>query len=231
MSNLSLDSVYALEVSALKKHFLQGENTIEVLRGIDFSLNAGELVALVGQSGSGKTTLLQMLGLLDRPSSGSIRIGGHYAADLSDDERSKLRCKYLGFVFQFHHLLPEFSALENLIIPQMMLGTVRAKAESKAKELLADLGLEHRLHHRPAELSGGEQQRVAIGRALINDPSVLLADEPTGNLDTDTSEQVLQVLLKMTKERSVAALIVTHNPHIAVRMNRTLYMKDGRLST
>jgi lipoprotein-releasing system ATP-binding protein len=219
-----------LEVRNVKRSYTQGEHTLDILKGINLSIGASEMVALVGQSGSGKTTLLQLLGLLDRPSSGEILLNGSQVNTFSDDARSKLRRKYLGFVFQFHHLLPEFTALENCVIPQMVDGKSRAQATQRASELLGELGLEKRMNHKPSELSGGEQQRVAIGRALVNDPALLLADEPTGNLDPETSEQVFSLLLKLTRDRGVGALIVTHNPVIAERMKRIVYMRNGLLA-
>lgn len=219
----------ALELKNITRNFKQAGETLEVLRGANLVLKRGEIVALVGPSGSGKTTLLQITGLLDQPTSGKVVIGGRAVESAKDELRTKRRLQDLGFVYQFHHLLPEFSAEENVMLPQMVAGVTKADARKKAAVLLGDLGLGHRLTHRPAQLSGGEQQRVAIARALANDPKVILADEPTGNLDPHTADQVFAILLKIAREKGVAALIATHNYDLASRMDRTVLMEDGVL--
>ena len=222
-------SEIALELQGITRHFKQGGDTLEVLRGANLTLHRGEIVALVGPSGSGKTTLLQITGLLDQPTDGRIIIGGEAVKGKKEGIRTERRLRDLGFVYQFHHLLPEFSAEENVMLPQMVAGVSKRAARKKAADLLADLGLGHRLTHRPAQLSGGEQQRVAMARALANDPKVILADEPTGNLDPHTAEQVFAMLLRIAREKGVAALIATHNYELAGRMDRTVLMEDGVL--
>ncbi|MCA1939537.1 MAG: ABC transporter ATP-binding protein [Caenispirillum bisanense] len=220
----------ALRLAEVRRSFKQGGETLEVLRGIDLSIAKGEIVALVGPSGSGKSTMLQICGLLEKPSSGTVAIAGTEAGRLSDDKRTALRRSHLGFVYQYHHLLPEFSAVENVVIPQMIAGVSRGKAKERAMMLLDGMGLANRASHRPAELSGGEQQRVAICRALANRPKLLLADEPTGNLDPHTSDHVFGGFLHLVREEGLAALIATHNPDLAGRMDRTVRLNDGRLS-
>jgi lipoprotein-releasing system ATP-binding protein len=219
----------ALELAGVKRIFRQAGVELAVLNGIDLVLRPGELVALVGPSGAGKSTLLHVAGLLERPSGGEVRIDGKECGALSDDRRTQLRRSTLGFVYQFHHLLPEFSALENVMIPQMIAGVARGAARDKATELLRRVGLGERLGHRPARLSGGEQQRVAIMRALANDPRVLLADEPTGNLDHATAEGVMATLIEVTRATGLAALIATHNLDLAHRLDRIVALEDGRL--
>lgn len=216
-------------VSGLKRSFTQGSATIEVLRGVDLKVGAGEIVALLGPSGSGKSTLLQALGLLEGGFSGSIQIGSEEAARLDNDGRTRLRRDMLGFVYQFHHLLPDFSALENVILPQLIQGASRSDAAERAESLLGSLGLSARLDHRPSQLSGGEQQRVAVARALANRPSLILADEPTGNLDEATADVVLGEFLKLVRLEGSAALIATHNERIAAKMDRTLRLHEGIL--
>ncbi|MCH9019662.1 MAG: ABC transporter ATP-binding protein, partial [Proteobacteria bacterium] len=203
---------------------------IEVLRGVSLELSAGEIVALVGPSGAGKSTLLHIAGLLERVDGGMVVIGGEPCGRLSDGERTRLRRERLGFIYQFHHLLPEFSALENVALPQMIAGVKRGPARDRARELLASLGLEERADHRPGQLSGGEQQRVAIARALANGPRVLLADEPTGNLDHATAMGVFDQLVARVRETGVAALVATHNLELAGRMDRVLALQDGTLT-
>lgn len=220
----------ALELRDITRQFVQAGETLDVLRGINMTLRRGEIVALVGPSGSGKTTMLQIAGLLDQPTSGHIAIGGRAVESARDSIRTKRRLEDLGFVYQFHHLLPEFSAEENVMLPQMVAGVKREDARKKAGELLGELGLGKRLTHRPAQLSGGEQQRVAIARALANDPKVILADEPTGNLDPHTAEHVFALLMKIARHRGVAALVATHNYDLAGRMDRTLIMEEGVLN-
>jgi lipoprotein-releasing system ATP-binding protein len=218
-----------LRLAGLRLAYRQGMREIEVLKGASAALHAGEAVALVGPSGSGKSSLLHVVGLLDRPDSGEIVIDGRDCATMSDAERTRARRRDIGFVYQFHHLLPEFTALENVMLPQLILGRTRKEAEARARDLLGRLGLGERVEHRPPELSGGEQQRVAISRALANNPKVLLADEPTGNLDPPTADAVFSQLLEIIREEKVAALIATHNYDIAAAMARTLQLRNGLL--
>ena len=219
----------ALELAGVKRIYRQGGVELAVLNGADLALQPGELVALVGPSGAGKSTLLHLAGLLERPDAGQVRVAGEECGGLSDERRTLLRRATLGFVYQFHHLLAEFSALENVMIPQMIAGVGRGAAREKAAGLLRRVGLGERLTHRPARLSGGEQQRVAIVRALANDPRVLLADEPTGNLDHTTAESVMATLIEVTRATGLAALIATHNLDLARRLDRIVALEDGRL--
>lgn len=212
----------ALKLTDISKVYSRAEESISILKNLNLEVKAGEVVALVGQSGSGKTTLLQIAGLLDTPTAGQVSICGEDLSKASDKKRTLARRKYLGFIYQFHHLLPEFSALENVVLPQMIAGTAQKKAEKKAKELLGELGLSARLTHRPARLSGGEQQRVAIARALANSPALILADEPTGNLDPKTAGEVFAMFMRLAKERGQAALVATHNLELAGRMDRVI---------
>ncbi len=218
-----------LQLAGVVRVFRQGRDSLAVLKGANLSLRAGEIVALVGPSGAGKSTLLHIAGLLEKPDEGEVIIADLACGALDDDERTRLRRANLGFVYQYHHLLPEFSALENVIVPQAIAGLARGEAESRARELLATLGLSERAHHRPARLSGGEQQRVAIARALANAPAVLLADEPTGNLDPHTADEVFGLLLRLARGANLAALIATHNLDLARRMDRTIRLHDGVL--
>jgi lipoprotein-releasing system ATP-binding protein len=218
-----------LLLKSLSRTFVQGSSALEIFHNIDFALGRGELVALVGQSGAGKSTLLQIAGLLDAPSGGEVLLAGRLASGASDADRTSLRREFIGFVYQAHHLLPEFSALENVAIPRLIAGGTRAEAENEARRLLTKIGLELRLSHRPSELSGGEQQRVAIARALVNRPKVLLADEPTGNLDPGTASGVFDILLAMVRAEGLSALIATHNYELARKMDRTLVLDRGRL--
>ena len=220
----------ALRLSGVTRAFAQGRKRLEVLRGVDFSLAPGEIVALVAPSGAGKSTLLHIAGLLDTPTAGEVAIDGEPVAGLPDRARTAVRRDSLGFVYQFHHLLPEFTAEENVVIPQMTAGRSRAEASERARALLARVGLAERTGHRPAELSGGEQQRTAICRALANAPRVLLADEPTGNLDPETSGRVFDLLLEVVRETGLAALIATHNDALAARMDRTVRLEGGRIA-
>ncbi|MCH7929225.1 MAG: ABC transporter ATP-binding protein [Proteobacteria bacterium] len=220
-----------LALDGVSRTFEQGGVRLEVLRGVSLELAAGEIVALVGPSGAGKSTLLHIAGLLERVDGGVVFIGGEPCGRLSDGERTRLRRERLGFIYQFHHLLPEFSALENVMLPQMIAGAKRGPARDRARELLASLGLEERADHRPGQLSGGEQQRVAIARALANAPRVLLADEPTGNLDHATAMGVFDQLVARVRETGVAALVATHNLELAGRMDRVLGLEDGALTT
>ncbi len=219
-----------LQLRDVRRTYGKGEQAIEVLRGVNLELRAGEMVALLGPSGSGKSTLLHAAGLLDPPTSGEVLIQGENTEALHDNARTKLRSHTVGFVYQFHHLLPEFSAAENIILPQLLAGHTRAAAEQRAHELLVAVGLADRAHHRPAEMSGGEAQRVAIARALANRPKLLLADEPTGNLDETTAENIFQLLLSLARAEGVAMLIVTHNQTLAARMDRVVTMHNGRLT-
>ena len=219
-----------LETTALRRSFTQGEVTIHVLNGIDLAIQPGEIVALLGPSGSGKSTLLQAVGLLEGGFEGSIRINGTEAASLDTDARTDLRRDALGFVYQFHHLLPDFDARENVILPQMIYGGTRDAANARADSLLTTLGLGDRLEHRPAKLSGGEQQRVAVARALANRPPLILADEPTGNLDEKTADTVLAEFLRLVRDEGSAALVATHNERLAARMDRVLRLHEGLLA-
>jgi lipoprotein-releasing system ATP-binding protein len=214
----------------VRRSFTQGELTIEVLRGVNLTVGAGEIVALLGPSGSGKSTLLQAVGLLEGGFTGSIRIKGEEAASLDNDGRTRLRRDCLGFVYQFHHLLPDFSAIENVILPQLIHGATTEAATARASELLGALGLAQRLDHRPSQLSGGEQQRVAVARALANRPPLILADEPTGNLDEATADIVLGEFLTLVRGEGSAALIATHNERIAAKMDRVVRLHDGVLA-
>jgi len=220
----------ALRMEAVRKVYNPGAPTeVVALDGATLALARGEVVALVAPSGAGKSTLLHVAGLLDAPSSGEVLVEGARAGGLDDRARTRLRREAIGFVYQFHHLLPEFTALENVALPQRAAGVARGAAEARARALLALVGLEPRAGHRPAELSGGEQQRVAFCRALANRPRILLADEPTGNLDPETSERVFAALLDMVRGAGMAALIATHNPDLAARMDRTLRLSHGRI--
>jgi lipoprotein-releasing system ATP-binding protein len=231
MNEMAGETAAALTLSAVRRSFRQGRETLDVLRGADLEIGRGEIVALVGPSGSGKSTLLQIAGLLERPDAGTVTIGGTDCAQAGDRERTRLRRLHLGFVYQYHHLLPEFSAEENVILPQMIAGTAKAAAAGRAGALLQAMGLADRARHRPAELSGGEQQRVAICRALANRPRLLLADEPTGNLDPHTADGVFAELLRLVREEGLSALIATHNPDLAARMDRKVTLREGRLET
>ena len=213
----------------LRRSFIQGEVVIEVLRGVDLSVERGEIVALLGPSGSGKSTLLQAVGLLEGGFEGSIRVAGREAARLDSHARTELRRDFLGFVYQFHHLLPDFSAVENVILPQLIHGATQTDAEARAERLLTRLGLDRRLGHRPSQLSGGEQQRVAVARALANRPALVLADEPTGNLDEATAQVVLAEFLRLVRDEGSAALVATHNERLAAKMDRVVRLHEGRL--
>lgn len=218
-----------LATRGLTRSFTQGDVTIDVLRGVDLTVNAGEIVALLGPSGSGKSTLLQAVGLLEGGFSGSIRLCGEEAARLSNDGRTRLRREKLGFVYQFHHLLPDFSAVENVVLPQLIYGASPADARDRATSLLSSLGLAERLEHKPSRLSGGEQQRVAVARALANRPALVMADEPTGNLDEKTADIVLDEFIRLVREQGSAALIATHNERLATRMDHIVRLQNGSL--
>lgn len=218
-----------LELKKVVKTFKQGDQTLEVLRGVDLDIMPGEIVAMIGPSGSGKSTMLQIAGLLDKPTDGDIYLDGQKCSKLGDAMRTSLRRDYLGFVYQYHNLLADFDATENVVLPQLISGVSLKEATEKSRWLLSRLGLEKRLKHRPAELSGGEQQRVAIARALANTPKLLLADEPTGNLDPKTAEAVFSELLAIVKETKLSALIATHNYELANKMDRKVRLQDGVL--
>ena len=230
MSEPSSPNVPVVSLKGLRRSFEQGGQRIDVLRGVNLDIMPGEIVALLGPSGSGKSTLLQAVGLLEGGFEGSIAIAGVQAEDLPGDERTRLRRDHLGFVYQFHHLLPDFDARENVVMPQMIRGVARSEAEARAASLLSSLGLGHRLTHRPSQLSGGEQQRVAVARALANRPTMVLADEPTGNLDETTSDTVLAQFLDLVRGEGSAALVATHNERLASRMDRVVRLHEGVLT-
>jgi lipoprotein-releasing system ATP-binding protein len=219
-----------LSLQSVGRIYKSDAGDLPVLRGANLTLAAGEIVALVAPSGTGKSTLLHLAGLLEKPDSGAVFIDGQDAGRLSDQDRTKIRRDKIGFVYQFHHLLPEFTALENVILPQMIAGTPRRAASNRAKSLLEAFGLSSRLAHLPGKLSGGEQQRVAIARALANRPSLILADEPTGNLDITTSDRVFTELLRIVRDQGVACLIATHNAELASRMDRVVTLRDGLIA-
>ena len=214
----------------ISRHFRQGELTLDILKGAELAVWSGESVALVAPSGSGKSTLLHIAGLLEHPDSGEVYIDGAPTSNLSDAARTRIRRNDIGFVYQFHHLLPEFSALENVMLPQMVRGLSRRESSARAAELLSYLGLKDRLTHRPAEMSGGEQQRVAIARAVANAPRILMADEPTGNLDTATGHEIIELLLRLHEERGNCMIIVTHDDRIAALGQRTYRLEEGVLT-
>ena len=218
-----------VRLTDLARSFEQGGVRIDVLRGVNLEIAPGEIVALLGPSGSGKSTMLQAVGLLEGGFRGRIEIAGTDASALPPEGRTKLRREHLGFVYQFHHLLPDFNAIENVVIPQLVSGRTKAEAEERAQAILTSLGLGHRLHHRPSQLSGGEQQRVAVGRALANRPQLVLADEPTGNLDETTADVVLEQFLALVRGEGSAALVATHNERLARRMDRVVRLHDGVL--
>ena len=223
------DDTPVLHLNAVSRHYLQGDERLDILNGADLAVWPGQSVALIAPSGSGKSTLLHIAGLLERPDGGEVFVAGKATSALGDGSRTRLRRTALGFVYQFHHLLPEFSALENVMLPQMVRGLKRPEAEGRARELLSYLGLKDRMSHRPGELSGGEQQRVAIARAVANAPRVLLADEPTGNLDPRTSERVFMALSQLVRASGLAAVIATHNMELAARMDRRVTLRDGKV--
>jgi len=224
------EDVPILFLHNIERHYRQGDETLHVLNGIELALWAGQSVALVAPSGAGKSTLLHIAGLLEHPDHGDVYIEGRATAILADQERTRIRRNEIGFVYQSHHLLPEFSALENVLLPQMIRGLKRAEAKTRAVELLEYLGLGARLNHRPAELSGGEQQRVSIARAVANAPRILLADEPTGNLDVHTAEHVFSALSQLVRASGLATIIATHNMDLAARMDRRVTLRDGKIT-
>jgi lipoprotein-releasing system ATP-binding protein len=224
-----IDQNLAMEMQSVERHYEQGDERLTILNGVNFKLNRGETVALIAPSGAGKSTLLHMAGLLERADGGEVILDGVACSGLSDEQRTEVRGKSIGFVYQFHHLLPEFTASENVVIPQLINGLPKGEAEERAVELLGYLKLGHRTSHRPSELSGGEQQRVAIARAVANAPSVLLADEPTGNLDPETASYVFDALEALVKQSGLSAMVATHNHELAKRMDRCVTLKDGLL--
>ncbi|MHC8509627.1 MAG: ABC transporter ATP-binding protein [Rhodospirillales bacterium] len=225
-----MSTLPALRLEGVRRRFGEGPSALEILRGVNLSLAPGEIAALCGPSGSGKSTLLHIAGLLEKPDEGLVAVNGRDGAGLDDDARTLLRRVELGFVYQYHHLLPEFSAVENIILPQYIAGARKSAARERAMALLDRLGLKDRAHHRPGQLSGGEQQRVAVARALANRPMLLLADEPTGNLDPQTAGGVFDLMLSLARAEGLAALVATHNPDLAGRMDRVLRLEEGVLA-
>jgi len=224
-----MNDTFALSCTGLKKTFDDGILKVDVLLGVDLAVRQGDCIAIVGSSGSGKSTLLHLLGGLDRPTAGQVTVAGRVISELTEKEQGNLRNYHLGFVYQFHHLLSEFTALENVAIPLLVRGTDPASAESTAVNILEKVGLDQRLQHKPAELSGGERQRAAIARALVTSPRCILADEPTGNLDEHTATQVFNVMMDLNRESSVSLIMVTHNMNLARRFDRIYVLHEGRL--
>ncbi len=222
-------STVILRLENVSHHFNEGDRQLEILNGADLTIHAGEMVAMVAPSGAGKSTLLHLAGLLERPSGGEIYIGNQACGQMNDDQRTRTRRLEIGFIYQFHHLLPEFTALENVTIPQMIAGLSKAEASERAGQLLEYMRIGQRSTHRPSELSGGEQQRVAIARAVANGPKLLLADEPTGNLDPETAEYVFDALTRLVHSSGLAALIATHNHALAAKMDRTVTIQEGKI--
>jgi lipoprotein-releasing system ATP-binding protein len=231
ISKADLDSDVTLAAQGLVKRFPQGDTEVEILHGIDIEIREGQIVAILGPSGAGKSTLLHLLGLMEQPSAGKLKIQGEEVQTLSVKDRARLRNEYIGFLFQFHHLLPELNVLENVMLPQRILGVGEREAAAQAAMLLDTIGMRNHLYKRPAALSGGEQQRVSLARALVNEPALILADEPTGNLDRETGETVLHLLWEEAHRRNAAAVIVTHQEEIARRADRVIRMRDGRIES
>jgi lipoprotein-releasing system ATP-binding protein len=229
ISKAALDSDITLAAHGLVKRFPQGDTEVEILHGVDLEIREGQIVAILGPSGAGKSTLLHLLGLMEQPSAGTLKIQGEEVQKLTSKERARLRNEYIGFLFQFHHLLPELNVLENVMLPARILGETEREAAAQAAMLLDTIGLRAHLYKRPTALSGGEQQRVALARALVNEPALILADEPTGNLDHETGETVLHLLWEEAHRRNAAAIIVTHQEDIARRADRVIRMRDGRI--
>jgi lipoprotein-releasing system ATP-binding protein len=229
MNNVPGGEDKVLEVQGLTKTFDEAGRSLDVLCGVDLTVSRGDLVAIIGASGSGKTTLLQLLGGLDQATSGDVRVSGQSMMELSNSQRGLLRNRCLGFVYQFHHLLPEFSALENVAMPLLVRGEKPAVAADRAEALLSRVGLAERLSHRPGQLSGGERQRTAVARALVTEPDVVLADEPTGNLDRPTGARVFELMLELNADLGTSLVVVTHDPELASRMGRVLELRDGLL--
>jgi len=221
----------AIHLSDISKSYVQGSKTLEVLHEVSLAVAPGEITGLMGQSGAGKSTLLHIAGLLERPSGGEVEVEGRAMAGAAERLRTQVRRRAIGFVYQFHHLLPEFTALENVVLPQRIAGRRPKAARERAEALLSRLGLAERLDHRPAQLSGGEQQRVAIARALANEPQVLLADEPTGNLDEATADRVMDQFIEIAREHGLAVVVATHNSAVAARADKTLHLREGRIAT
>ncbi len=219
-----------LEVHDLHKSFSMGSQTVEILKGVNLTVRRGEFLALVGASGAGKSTFLHIIGTLDRPTQGTVRLEGQDVFQLSEKSLAELRNRRMGFVFQFHHLLPEFSALENTYLPALIQKSPIEEAIAQAKALLKEVGLEHRMHHKPGELSGGEQQRVAVARALIRNPDLVLADEPTGNLDTHTGDTLFELLRDLNRQKGTTFVIVTHNERLSNQADRLIFMQDGQIT-
>jgi lipoprotein-releasing system ATP-binding protein len=230
MTNGNRSGDIIIELKSVERHYVQGPRKLTILNGVDFSLRRGEMVALVAPSGTGKSTLLHTAGLLERPDAGDVILSGRACGRLSDDDRTAIRRNDIGFVYQFHHLLPEFSALENIMMPQLVKGLPASEASERASQLLDYMQIGNRGHHRPSELSGGEQQRVAIARAVANAPLVLLADEPTGNLDPVTASYVFEALAALVRQSGLAALIATHNHELARRMDRRVTLDEGKIA-
>ena len=230
MNDINANEPPALVLKDVTRTFIQGEENLQILKGISLEIKTGEIVALVGQSGAGKSTLLQIAGLLEPATNGQVIMAGKEAALLNDAQRTELRCRFAGFVYQAHHLQPEFTAVENVMIPQLIAGKSMDEARDRAIQLLDKMGLSHRLEHRPKKLSGGEQQRVAIARAMANSPRIILADEPTGNLDFQTADIVFNEMMTLVRQTGLSALVATHNPDLAKKMDRIIEIKDGLIA-